>query len=80
MKKYKLAVWEEISGYIEVSAESDEDAREQAEDLMNAYGVEKIFYPDWKAMGSIVCEELKKYNSKHTHGNREVLDCEELPT
>ena len=80
MKKYKLAVWEEISGYIEVLAESDEDAREKAEDLMNAYGVEKIFYPNLNDMGSIVCEELKKYNSKHTHGMREVIECEEIPT
>ena len=76
--KYRVGIWEEISGFIDVEAKSQEEAEEIAGELMDNYGVEKIFYPDWKGMGSIVCEELKKYNSKHTHGNREVLSCEEL--
>ena len=43
---------------------------------MFEYGVEKIFYARWNTAG---CDEdLTKYNGKHTHGNREVLDCEEI--
>ena len=78
MKKFKIAIWEEVSGFINVEAESKEKAKEVAEELMCEYGVEKIFYPDWNAMGSVVCEELKKYNSKHTHRDSEVLSCEEI--
>ena len=78
MKKFKIAIWEEVSGFINVEAESKEKAEEVAEELMYEYGVEKIFYPDWNAMGSTACEELKKYNGKHTHRSAEVLTCEEV--
>ena len=78
MKKYRVAIWEEVSGFIDVEADSKEKAEEIAEELMYEYGVEKIFYPDWNAMGSHACEELKKYNGKHSHRDTEVLSCEEV--
>lgn len=77
MNKYKIGIWEEISGFIHVNADTKEKAEEIAEELMDEYGVEKIFYPDWNAMGTTACEELKKYNTKHIHRNSEVLSCEE---
>ena len=73
MKKYKLGIWEEISGYIEILAESNEDAREKAQDLIDKYGVERLFYGD-----SFPSSVGLRYQ-KHTHGMREVLDCEEVP-
>ena len=76
MKKYNIAIWEEISGFIDVEAESKEKAEELAEELMYEYGVEKIFYPEWNCPEHE--EDLKKYNGKHTHRNSEVLTCEEI--
>ena len=75
MSKYKIAIWEEISGFIDVEAESKEKAEEVAEELMFEYGVEKIFYPELDYDGE---EDLTKYNGKHTHRNTEVLTCEEV--
>lgn len=76
MNKYKIAIWEEVSGFIDVEAKSKEEAEEKAEYLMFEYGVEKIFYPEWNETGGE--EDLTKYNGKHTHRNAEVLTCEEI--
>ena len=77
MSKYKIAIWEEISGFIDVEADSQEKAEELAQELMEDFGCEKLFYP-------YICRdkgekiELIKYNGHHSHGNREVLGCEEI--
>jgi len=75
--KYKVAIWEEMSGYIEVEAESKEKAEEHAEFLMHEYGCEKIFHPyicrDEEDKG-----ELIQYNGDHTHRKTEILTCEEI--
>ena len=76
MNKYHIAIWEEISGFIDVEAESEEKAEYIAEELMHEHGVEKLFYADWNTAGCK--EDLKKYNGKHTHGSREVLTCEKI--
>ena len=79
MSKYKIAIWEEVSGFIDVEAESKEKAEEIAEELMFEYGVEKIFYPANKNIHNREEEEdLTKYNGKHTHRDCEVLTCEEI--
>ena len=76
MNKYKVAIWEEVSGFINVEAKSKDQAEELAEHLMDEYGVEKLFYAQWNTAG---CDEdLTKYNGKHTHRNSEVLTCEEI--
>ena len=72
MNKYKVALWEEVSGFIEVEAESKEKAEELAEELMDNYSVEKILYPDDAILS------LNGYKGKHTHGDREVLSVEEI--
>ena len=75
--KYKVAIWEETSGYIDVEAESKEIAIEIAGELMDEYGCEKIFHP-------YICRDeeeesdLIKYNGDNTHRNTEVLTCEEV--
>ena len=76
MNKYKIGIWEEISGFIHVNADTKEKAEEIAKELMDEYGVEKIFYPKWNEHGSE--EDLKKYNGKHTHRDSEVLSCEQI--
>lgn len=77
MKKYKVAIWEEVSGFIDVKAESKGKAEEIAEELMNSHGVETLFYPPKEAQFTHD-EDLTQYNGKHTHGNREVLDISEI--
>ena len=77
MAKYNIAIWEEISGFIDVEADSKEKAEEVAEELLYEYGCEKIFYPEWNIHGKET-EDVKKYNGKHTHRHSEVLTCEEI--
>jgi len=75
-KKYRVGIYEEIAGYIEVEAENKEKAEEIGEELLNEYGCDKLFYPEWNADG---CEaDLTKYHGNHKHGDREVVDCEEI--
>ena len=74
MSKYRIAIWEEVSGFIDVEADSKEKAEELAEELMYEYGVEKLFYPEWNFGGA----DVAKYNGKHTHRSSEVLTCEEI--
>ena len=76
MKKYRLYITEEIGGYIVVEANNEEKAEEVAEELLNEYGCDKLFYPEWNADG---CEEdLTKYQGNQKHGDREVVGCEEI--
>ncbi|MBK23479.1 MAG: hypothetical protein CME70_05680 [Halobacteriovorax sp.] len=77
MSKYKVAIWEEVSGFIDVEAKSKEEAEEKAEELMYEHGVETLFYPP-KESQFTHDEDLTKYNGKHTHRNAEVLTCEEV--
>ena len=65
MRQYRVGIWEEISGYINVEAESEEKAKELAEELMDAHGAEVLFLPP---------------NGKCTHGMREVVDCDAQTT
>ena len=76
MNKYRVGLYEEIGGWIVVEAESKEKAKDVGEELLNEYGCDKLFYPKWNADG---CEEdLTKYHGNHKHGDREVIDCEEI--
>ncbi len=76
MSKYRVGLYEETGGYIVVEAENQEKAEEIGEELLNEYGCEKLFYPEWNADG---CEEdLTKYHGNHNHGDREVVDCEKI--
>jgi len=76
MSKYRVGLYEETGGYIVVEADSKEKAEEVGEELLNEYGCEKLFYPEWNADG---CEEdLTKYHGNHKYGDREVVDCEEI--
>tara|TARA_B100000287_G_C20353337_1_gene670759 strand:+ start:424 stop:660 length:237 start_codon:yes stop_codon:yes gene_type:complete len=76
IKKYRLSISEEIGGFIEIKAESKEEAWLTAGELMDEYGVDKLFYADWNTAG---CDEdLTKYNGKHTHRDAQVHTCEEI--
>lgn len=79
--KYKIAIWEEISGYIDVEAESKEEAEEEALQLMDECGCMKLLCPEifggnysLKYSGG----QLTKYNGDATHRKAEVLTCEEV--
>jgi len=73
MKKYRLSVTEEIGGYIEVNAQDESHAETLVEELLDEYGADRLFYPIPEDK-----EVLGKYHTRHTHGDREVLDCEEI--
>ena len=68
MKKYRLSVTEEIGGYITVKAKDVDEAEEIAEELLNEYGCEELFYSP----------NLTKYHGDQTHGTRGVFSCEEI--
>lgn len=67
-KKYRLSVTEEIGGYIVVEAKNEKKAEKIAEELLNEHGCSDLFYN----------HNLTKYHGDHTHGDREVLTCEEI--
>ena len=73
MKKYRLSVTEEIGGYIEVNAENVDQAEALAEDLLDEYGADELFFPSADNV-----DRLSKYNADHTHGDRGVFSCEEI--
>ena len=66
--KYKVAIWEEISGYIDVEAESQEEAEEIAVELMDDHGCNKI-------LNGV---DLRQYKGDFAHRKAEVLTCEEV--
>ncbi len=70
MKKYKVAVWEEMSGFINVEATSQEEAQELAEELINENGVEDLFLKGY-ALKAVL-------GASQTHGDRQVLSVEEI--
>ena len=73
MKKYRVGIFEEIGGYIQVQAESIDQAKELADELLNEYGCDRLFYP---VKG--VDDDLYGFHGNHKHGDREVLECEEI--
>ena len=50
MKKYKIAIWEEVSGFIDVDADTKEKAEEIAEDDYHVELSNAIFHymDDWE--------------------------------
>tara|TARA_B100002019_G_scaffold291774_1_gene312900 strand:+ start:2420 stop:2647 length:228 start_codon:yes stop_codon:yes gene_type:complete len=72
-KKYRLSITEEIGGYIEVDAENVDQAEALAEDLLDEYGADELFFPSAENT-----DRLSKYNANHTHGDRGVFSCEEI--
>ncbi len=73
MKKYRLSITEEIGGYIEIHAQDATHAEAHVEDLLDEYGADRLFYPIPEDK-----ESLKKYHTRHTHGDREILTCQEI--
>ena len=67
-KKYRLYITEEIGGYIVVEAKNEKKAEKIAEELLDEHGCQDLFYN----------HNLTKYHGDHTHGDREVLTCEEI--
>ena len=70
--KYKVGIWEETSGYIDVEAKSQGEAKDVAVELLGKHGIDVILHPP---QGD---EELIKYNGDHAHQEAVVLSCEEI--
>ena len=68
MKKYKLYIKEEVGGYIVIEAKNGKKAEKIAEELLNEHGCSDLFYNHY----------LTKYHGDQTHGDREVVDCEQI--
>jgi len=73
LKRYKVGIWEELSGFIDVEADCSESAETLATKLLFNHGAEALFYPSLHTKG-----ETGKHNGKHTHGNQEIVSCEEV--
>jgi hypothetical protein len=73
VKKYRVGIYEEIGGTIDIQADSKEQAEEIADEMLNEYGCDRLFYPV-----SGVDNDLYPYKGRHYHGDREVLDCKEV--
>lgn len=73
IKKYRVGICEEIGGTIVVKAENSEQAEEIADNMLNEYGCDRLFYPV-----SGVDDDLYPYKGRHFHGDREVVSCEEI--
>ena len=82
---YRIWVSETVGGYISVNAEDQDQARDTVDDLLQEYGVEAILYPDYYGRDQRDKERLqedittaKVVGSKHTQGDREIIECEEI--
>jgi len=42
MNKYKVGIWEEMSGFIEIKANSQTEAEERADELLCEQGAEEL--------------------------------------
>ena len=71
--KYRVGIWEELSGYIDVEAKDANQAENLVEELLAEYGCDRLFYPIPEDK-----KDLSKYHTRHTHGDRTTLSCEEL--
>ena len=71
--KYRVGIWEEISGYIDVEAKNSAEAEELAATLLEENGCDRLFYPVRERDG-----ELYQYKGYCTHGAQDIVDCEEL--
>ena len=81
LNKYRVWVTETISGCIDIEAEDQDEARDKVQELADEYGLDELFYPNSNACRKDLqsdMEEAKIVYSKHTHGDREVLDLEEM--
>ena len=73
IKKYRVGIYEEIGGTIVVEAKNQNQAEKIADEMLNEYGCDRLFYP---VKG--VDNDLYVFNGNHKHGDREVVDCEEI--
>jgi hypothetical protein len=73
IKKYRVGIYEEIGGTIDIQAENKEQAEEIADEMLNEYGCDRLFYPV-----SGVDNDLYPCKGRHYHGDREVVSCEEI--
>ena len=79
-KTYTVNVFEELGGIIRLKANSEEEAQEIVEDLMNNYNLNDLFYPSYSDRSESILEYFKEKNvewTKHYHGDRSVGDIEE---
>lgn len=81
---YRVWVSETVGGYIAVNAEDQDQARDTVDELLQEYGVETILYPEYYGKDQrdkeLLQEDItraKVVGTKHTQGDREIIDCEE---
>lgn len=79
-KTYTVNVFEELGGILKIKANSAEEAGEVAEELMQDFGLNDLFYTCYADRKERIYEALKEKNvewTKHYHGDRTVGDIEE---
>ena len=76
-KIYKIGLWEEQSGYVTIKADSEEEARAVADEILNEHGLDKIFNPSsHTGCDSELAKDLMEYEGEFTHGCRDITELE----
>ena len=81
-KLYRVNIWEESGGYVDIEAESLDKAEEDVGELLLEHSFDGVMYPrdehlvrDDYGRDLSVLARIKYV--KHTHGSNEVLSVEE---
>tara|TARA_R110000824_G_scaffold393841_1_gene593240 strand:+ start:485 stop:805 length:321 start_codon:yes stop_codon:yes gene_type:complete len=74
MNKYRVSIWEESGGYVDIEAESLDKAEKDVGELLLVLGFDALMYPNDHHGGQV---DRIKY-TKQTHGSNEVLSALEM--
>ncbi len=71
---YRVGIWEESGGYVDIEAESMDKAEEDAGELLLEHGFDDLMYLNGKKLQTISRIKYVKY----THGSSEVISVENV--
>ena len=73
-KLYRVGIWEESGGYVDIEAESMDKAEEDVGELLLEHGFDDLMYPNRKKLHPISRIKYVEY----THGSNEVISVENV--
>ena len=85
LNEYRVWASETTGGYVVIKAEDQDQARDKVDELLREYGLETLLYPEYYGGSSGSKADLQKdmedsnvKGAKHTQGDREILEVEEI--
>jgi hypothetical protein len=85
LNEYRVWASETTGGYVVIKAEDQDQARDKVDELLNEYGLETLLYPEYYGKDKRDKERLQQdmetsnvKGGKHTQGDREILEVEEI--